>query len=245
MLKDLTKKNAAAVALSPAGREFADLAWAPTADRNVIAMDEVSRDDQGFVTDTDLCLGDIKSDGMEISCLKEPSFAVTRHLHWAPDGRSLLGVGLKTPLGQTGIFGMVRWKVKKDKPAFSTDTADWNKGRFVTDIDTPDKGVLDAEVSPDGKRLALVSNLGSGAFRLWLADDPEDFALSSAKQTAVRACKVTWRGDSKELLVVQGDELCKEDVAVITRVPANDVRNQKELNPSGDDPSYQPLTIGG
>ena len=32
---------------------------------------------------------------------------------------------------------------------------------------------------------------------------------------------------------------------MIARVPANDVRNEKELNPSGDDPSYQPLTIGG
>ena len=32
---------------------------------------------------------------------------------------------------------------------------------------------------------------------------------------------------------------------MLARVPANDVRNRKELNPSGDDPSYQPLTIGG
>ena len=33
MLKDLTKKNSAAVPLTPGRREFADLAWAPTADR--------------------------------------------------------------------------------------------------------------------------------------------------------------------------------------------------------------------
>ncbi|HEY6889075.1 MAG TPA: PASTA domain-containing protein, partial [Solirubrobacter sp.] len=243
MLKDLTKKNAAAVPLTPSGREFADLAWAPTADRNVIAMDEVTRDGQGFVTDTDLCFGDIKSDGTEINCIKEPDFSVIRHIHWGTDGRSILGVGVKS--GGGGQFGIVRWKVKDGKPAFSTDTADWSKGHFLTDTDTPEKGVLDAEVSPDGKRLALISNQGSSAFRLWLADDPNDFALSSAKQTAVRGCKVTWRGDSKELLVVQGDEACKEDIAVITRVPADDVRNQKELNPSGDDPSYQPLTIGG
>ncbi len=32
MLKDLTKKNSAAVPLTPAGDEFANLAWAPTAD---------------------------------------------------------------------------------------------------------------------------------------------------------------------------------------------------------------------
>jgi hypothetical protein len=247
MLKDLTKKNSAAVALTPEGREFSDLAWAPTGDRNLIAMDEVTRDGDDNITDTDLCLGDIKPPpgGTDVNCIKEPDFSVTRHLHWATDGRSLLGVGVKNNTGQDTFFGIVRWKVKTRKPAFSADPADWSKGKFLTDMDNSGKGVADAEVSPNGKQLALVSNLGSSAFRLWLADDPNDFALSSAKQTAVRACKVTWRGDSKVLLVVQGDEGCGEDVAVVTRVPADDVRDQKELNPTGDDPSFQPLTIGG
>ena len=39
--------------------------------------------------------------------------------------------------------------------------------------------------------------------------------MSSAKQTPVRACKVTWRGDSQEVMVVQGDAACEEDVAVL------------------------------
>ena len=46
-------------------------------------MNDVSDSD-----DTDLCLGNIKSDGTDVSCLKEPSFAVIRHLHWAT-GRAL------------------------------------------------------------------------------------------------------------------------------------------------------------
>ena len=78
----------------------------------------------------------------------------------------------------------MRWRVKNGKPAFSPDLADWSSGKFLTDTDTPGKGVLDAEVSPDGKRLALISNEGSKAYQLWLADDPEDFALSSAKRDA-------------------------------------------------------------
>jgi len=233
------------VPLTPSGREFSDLAWAPTADTNVIAMDEVFRDTtpDHNVTDTDLCFAKV-ADETEINCIKEPSFSVTRHLHWATDGRSLLGVGVKNPGGQ-GIFGIVRWKVKDSKPAFSTDPADWSKGHFLTDMETPGKGVLDAEVSPDGKHLALVSNLGSSFYRLWLADDKEDFAMSSAKPTATRACKVTWRGDSEEVMVVQGDALCKEDVAVLNRVPIGNTRSPRELNAAGDDPSYQPLTIGG
>jgi beta-lactam-binding protein with PASTA domain len=239
MLKDLTKKNSAAVGLTKAGDKFENVAWAPTADVNLIAMNDVQASG-----DTDLCLGNIKTDGTDVTCMKEPGFAVIRHLHWSTDGRSILGVGAKAPAG-SGVFGIVRWRVKKDKPAFSPDLADWNKGRFLTDLDTPSKGVLDAEVSPDGKRLALVSNQGSSSFRLWLADDPEDFAMSSAKQTSERACKVTWRGDSLEVMVVQGDAGCEEDVAVLRRVPINDVRTGKELNAAGDDPSFQPLTIGG
>jgi len=239
MLKDLSKKNAAAVELTKAGESFGNLAWAPTADVNLIAMTS----DPENSDDSDLCLAHVKSDATDVNCIKEDSYAVIRALHWAPDGRSILGVGVKLPAG-TGQFGIVRWKVKQGKPAFSPDTADWSKGRFVTDIDTPGKGVLDAEVSPDGKRLALISNQGSSAFRLWLADDPEDFALSSAKQTTVRACKLKWRGDSKELIVVQGDAACEEDTAVVQRVNVSDLRNPKELNVSGDDPSFQPLTLG-
>ena len=59
----------------------------------------------------------------------------------------------------------------------------------------------------------------------------------------MRACKVSWRSDSKELLIVQGDALCQEDVAVVQRVPIDDLRNPKELNVAGDDPSFQPLTV--
>ena len=178
MLKDLTKKNSAAVALSPAGREFADLAWAPTADRNVLAMDEVARDAQGFVTDTRPLLRrhQVRRHGDQL-----PQGAVVRghprHLHWAPDGRSLLGVGLKTPLGRRASSGSCAGRSRRTSPPSRPTRPTGARASFVTDIDTPDKGVLDAEVSPDGKRLALVSNLGSSAFRLWLADDPEDFAL--------------------------------------------------------------------
>ncbi len=122
MLKDLTKKNSAAVPLTKAGETFENLAWAPTADKNLIAMNDVS--DSG---DTDLCLGNVKSDGTDVSCLREPSFAVIRHLHWAPDGRSLLGVGVKLPAG-SGQFGIVRWRVKKDKPAFSRERGRLEQG---------------------------------------------------------------------------------------------------------------------
>ena len=140
---------------------------------------------------------------------------------------------------------MVRWKLKKDKPVYSPDRADWSNGHFVTTISQQGKGVLDAAVSPDGKKLAVVSNFNSGSFRLWIADDPKDLLLANATLTPVRACKVSWRGDSQELMVIQSDAICGEEVGTLARVPVNDVRHPETLNASANDPSYQPVHLGG
>jgi hypothetical protein len=61
----------------------------------------------------------------------------------------------------------------------------------------------------------------------------------------VRACKVAWRGDGKQVMGVRGDASCKKAVAALVRLPVYNVRNQKELNAKGDDPVFQPLTLGG
>ena len=61
---------------------------------------------------------------------------------------------------------MVQWRSKKP---FSPDPKDWGKGRIKTDTSKRGEGVYDAAISPDGKRLALVSNQGGGPFQLYLA----------------------------------------------------------------------------
>jgi beta-lactam-binding protein with PASTA domain len=237
-LKDLTKKDAPSVPLSPAADKYENLAWAPTADVNLLAMDK----DLGN-GNTDLCLGVITKDPLAVQCFDEPGFSVIRSIHWAPDGRSLIGVGVKNPIG-SGVFGIVLWKVKPGKPAFSPNRADWTGGHFVTDIGTPQKGVLDAAISPDGQQLALVSNQGSSFFRLWLAKKG-DFLMTSAKPTPVRACKVTYRGDGQEVMVVQADAGCTEDVGALVRFDVKDSKSQRELNAAGDDPQFQPFNLGG
>jgi|GEM_PF-1991970 len=237
-LKDLTKKDAPAVALTPAGTTYENLSWAPTTDANVLAMDKVNGEG-----DTDLCLGQITKDGLTPQCIDEKSFTVIRAIHWGPDGRSLLAVGVKAPVGG-GIFGIVRWHVHKRKPAFSPDPKDWSKGVFETDISSAGKGVLDAAISPDGKHLAMVTNLGSSAFRLWLGK-PGDFTMSSGKFTGVRACEVNWRSDSQAVIVIQSDAGCTEEVGSLVRVPTASVKDQKELSAAADDPSFQPIKLGG
>ena len=204
MLKDLTKKNSAAVPLTPAGRDVRRPRVGADRRPNVIAMDEVSATTTATSPTRSLPRRRQVRRDRRSAASSEPSFAVI-----AP---SALGAGRalaprrrrQDPARATGIFGIVRWRVKKDKPAFSADRGRLEQGplrdrhRHAGQGRARRRGLARRQAARAGLQPGLV------AFRLWLADDPEDFALSSAKQTPVRACKVTWRGDSKELMVVAG-----------------------------------------
>ncbi len=236
-LKDITKKEAPSIPLPHGNDVYENLAWAPTPEVNLLAMDQVIGDPKD--NNTDLCLGVITKEPLDVKCFDEPGFSVLRALHWTQDGRQILGVGAKSPIG-SGIFGIVRWKVKAGKPAFSPNPDDWSRGHFVTDISTPEKGVLDAALSPDGKQLALITNLGSSFFRLVLAK-PGDFLMTQAKPTVVHACKLTWRGDSQELMVVTADAACNDPAGSLVRFDISDVNSQKQLGALGNDPEFQPI----
>jgi beta-lactam-binding protein with PASTA domain len=236
MLKDITKENAEAVALTPQGSDDSNLAWAPTADNNVLAFT------RGAANDGDLCLGKITRDGMSTDCIRDPKTTPNRVVHWAPDGKSILAFAGKNDQSAAGIM---RWKLKKDKQPFSSDASDWSKGRFVSDVDRPNKIMLDAAISPDGKTLAMVSNFGVARFTLFLGDIKDGFDVEKARKTTARACKVVWRSDGRELLVIQADEACQERVGTLARLPFGSTREAETLNAAGDDPVYQPLKLEG
>ena len=204
MLKDLTKKNAAAVPLL-AGRPRVRRPRVG-ADRrpNVIAMDDsatTTADGHGPL----LRRRQARRDGRS-SCIKR---AVVRGHPRHRTGRrtgARSSASASRPRRATGIFGIVRWTVKKDKPAFSADPADWNKGRFVTDIDTPGqgrarrRGLARRQAARAGLQPGLVARSGCG----W----PTTRTTSRSRAPSRPPCapaRSTWRGDCKELLVVQGD----------------------------------------
>jgi beta-lactam-binding protein with PASTA domain len=229
-LDDLEKPDAPAVELTGGGDELADLAWAPTADVNVLAMGRIKADDR------DLCVGQITGDGIEggPQCIVEPGFSVGSAIHWAPNGKSILAFGVDNQ--DPGKFGIVRWT---SKTAFSPDAADWGKGKFETDVTQPNAGVKDAAISPDGKRIAMVVKSGSGPFRLVIARS-NDFLLTNARPTGVPACKLNWRPDGRELVLVQADAFCQEEVGALVSVPVRDPTAQRQLGASGDNPVFQP-----
>ena len=70
----------------------------------------------------------------------------------------------------------------------------------------PARACIDVAISPDGKRWPRSPTSTADAFQLYLGK-PKDFLLTDAKPQGVRACKVAWRSDGQEVVVVQADEL--------------------------------------
>jgi beta-lactam-binding protein with PASTA domain len=230
-LKNRTKPDDPPRALSAEGRIYSDLAWGETTDLNVLAM--IRHND---ATSTDLCFGRIDAQGMETRCKEEPETQIDRKINWAPNGKSILAFGGDPAAGK---FGMVQWKTKR---AFSSNPDDWSKGELVTDTTKPGEGVLDAAISPDGKQMAVV-NLGANGRAELLLTKRGDFRLAEAKALDVRACKVIWRPDGVDLVVVQADSCIGGDTGDLVRLSVADPSKQEQLRLGGDNPAFQPLSV--
>jgi len=231
---DLEEPAETPAALTAEGDDFQDLAWAPSTGRDVLAM--IKREGDA----TRLCLGRVTAERIRPRCAEPPPDGITlgRKINWAPDGRSLLVFGTSK---DTSVFGMVRYR---SRTPFSADGSKWRTGGYVTDVSKPGRGVIDAALSPDGKTLAVVGNLKTRDFRLYTAK-PDDLLLTKATPLGVRACKVVWRPDGKEVVVVQADACSAAPTGELLRLPVDDPKQQQQLRLEGDNPTFQPLTIGG
>jgi hypothetical protein len=109
---------------------------------------------------------------------------------------------------------------------------------------SPDKGVLDAAISPDGKRLAAVANIATPAPQLYLTT-PDDLELRKTKPL-IAACKVVWI-DSQILAVVKFGDDCNQDANIgeIFSINVADPTKISPLAPIGDNPTFEPLSAGG
>jgi Tol biopolymer transport system component len=234
-LRDLTKKDATNVPITSKEDHFTDLAWAPTTDgTNVLALVKREGDDPATAK-TSLCFAKVDADGTTPRCKPPSPNLLGRKINWSRDGRTLLVWGAKPP----DTFGMVEYTSKKP---FSSDPAAWKSKGFVTDTSRPREGALDAAPSPDGKSLAVVSLGKSGRPELFVTKR-NDFLLQSGKRVGVIACKVAWRGDSKELLVVRADDCLGSSTGNLVRVKAQKSSVQRSLRLDGDHPTFRPLNV--
>ena len=112
----------------------------------------------------------------------------------------------------------------------------------------PDKGVLDAAFSPDGKQLAVVSNLNDAGPVPALADEaPTTCCMTKAKPLGVTALQGRCGDRTGSRSWWSRPTSCsaaKHGAArpVAGQRPEGD---QQQLALRGDNPTFQPLTLGG
>jgi hypothetical protein len=232
IVKDVGGEGAARPVTEPG--DYTDLAWAPTAAIDVLAMAK------GPAESRELCVGEIADDKrMEPDCKGKPGLTIGRAIHWSPDGRTLLAFGKNAKKEQQGI---VRWR---SPTPFSSRREDWGDGKFVSDVSDPAHFVADAAISPDGNTLALIANVGSTFFQLFLTA-PNDFRMNADPQPlGVRGCKVVWRSDSKQVAVAEGDATCAQGNGAIRAVPVDDPNAAQQLTQNGSNPAFQPRSLEG
>jgi beta-lactam-binding protein with PASTA domain len=244
-LADLTKPDSAPTPTTAKGDFFSDLQFAPTPETNLLAMLRDNADNS-----SQLCLQVIAKTTQAPQCLSKPpgGIVLARKINWSPDGKQMLVWGyVPNPAGATLIpnkLGMVRYRSSKP---FSPDSKDWHTSGFVTDTTNKGKGVLDAAFSPDGKQVAVISNLNdAGDFRLSM-DKPNDLlTLSKATALGITACKVIWRPDGIDVAIIRADDCLGSATGQLVRMSvANPKADQDQLALVADNPTFQPLQLGG
>jgi hypothetical protein len=107
------------------------------------------------------------------------------------------------------------------------------------------QGVFAGAFSPDGKRMALVSNLGSSDFHLYVVP-AGTFSPTPAQMLPVRACQVAWRSDGQELAVMQPDGLCSPTATgTVVGIDLANPRTPTTLATQAAHPQWQPVANGG
>jgi Tol biopolymer transport system component len=210
-----------------------DPAFAPMPNSSTIAF--IKRTAHG----TQLCFAVIGKFAINSSCTSAPGWELGRQVDWSPDGKTILVLGVRNG-GPT--FGLIAFS---SNVAFSTNAALWGQGTPQTDTSVPGHGVSAGEFSPDGKQVALVSNIGGNDFKLYIAK-AGNFKVPPAAGLPVRACQVSWRSDGQELAVLQPDGLCTSTaIGTIVGVDLADPSTTRILATQAADPAWQPAPTGG
>ena len=183
--------------------------------------------------DGDLCFG--RADTVELGhlCLPDDGWDLHGRPSWRKDGKAIV-----VPARQSDNPAVVALRVYTTRRAFAQDPLLW-RGATATDVARPGRGVIAAAFSPDGERLAAVSNLASDNYQVLLTD-ADDVALAEAQPTEAGACDLTWRPDGLELAVVQSDAACADPVGKVVRFLVTAPTKTTPVIARGRNPAYRP-----
>jgi beta-lactam-binding protein with PASTA domain len=227
--------GAAPFALTPPTPGILDLnpSFAPTTKALILAF--VQRSSNG----ARLCFATIGKFALNADCTAAPGWDLGGQVDWSPDGSTILVLGSRNRGANFGLLAFT------SNVPFSTHAADWGHGTLQTNASVAGQGVFAGAFSPDGKRMALVSNIGSSDFHLYVVP-AGTFSPSPAQQLPVRACQVSWRSDGQELAVMQPDGLCDPTATgTIVGVDLSSPRMPTTLATRGAHPEWQPAANGG
>lgn len=183
--------------------------------------------------DGDVCFGRIDRRNVGHLCLPDDGWDLTGRISWRDDGKAVLVPGrLSDDPSTIGV------RIYTTNTAFTTNPELWS-GRVASDISTPGRGVIAAQYSPDGKRIAFVSNLESSDFEVVLGD-AADLELVDPETTGAVACDVAWRPDGRELAVVEADGECSEPFGKVVRFALSDPKETTLIADEGRNPTFRP-----
>ena len=215
------------------GVEDLNPAFAPTTKALIVAF--IQRSAAG----ARLCFATIGPFALNADCTAAAGWDLGGEVDWSPDGSTILVLGTRN---RGANFGLIAFT---SNVPFSTHAADWGHGTLQTNASVPGQGVFAGEFSPDGKRTALVSNIGSSDFHLYIVP-AGTFSPSPAQQLPVRACQVSWRSDGQELAVMQPDGLCSPTATgTVVGVDLSNPRTPTTLATQAAHPQWQPVANGG
>jgi beta-lactam-binding protein with PASTA domain len=158
-------------------------------------------------------------------------------LTWAPDGAEVLIAARST--SDPATFGLLRFTTSQP---FSASASSWSTSDALVTPHSSGRGVIAGAISPNGKQLAVLSNLKGPVYRLLLAE-AADLKLKKAKPLPMFGCRLAWRSDGAELAVAQGDQSCSTALGPIFGVNPAKPRALTMLVLEGENPAFQPLSL--
>jgi hypothetical protein len=158
---------------------------------------------------------------------------------WSPDGTAILVFGQKT--GNRSQFGLIEFN---SNVPYSSHAADWGQGQVVTPMTSPGQGVIAGAFSPDGKQVALISNIGTLNFHVFLAAR-NDLGMAHASTLPIQACQVAWRSDGQMLAIMRADSACSQTTGDIYAIALNDPGTDHTVATQAANPAWQPVSTGG
>lgn len=228
------RNGAQPTAVTAAGSNARYPAFAPTATSNVLA----------FIGGggKKLCFGAVGPNPLNPNCTTHPGWSLGRQVAWAPGGREILVFGVQN--GRPGTFGLIQFL---SNVPYSGHATDWGQGKVVTSTTRPQQGVIAGTFSPDGTQVALLSNIGGGAFHVVLAPRGDYSLAPPAKVTAIAGCRVAWRPDGQALAVLVAQASCTSnpigDIGVVNI--HNLAGIPRAIATNADNPVWQPLSLSG